>query len=257
MGSWSERCMITDCEISEGTEMYVVGLTRGTGSANDGSFSRWRISTTLLKGVYNDYGRMRVTDTPENLELFNRTAELDITTIFSGDYANHADGYVGGMQYMYFRADALDMLRSIRVEFVWNGITRCGDYETECVTNLSRIQTEEISAEETDDKIIAMINLLNNRILLQAIDQYFRGNVTLQRQIEDILTNRPELKQALFNQIAMITLIQGGMSELRKDIHPQNPTGPQHNGWDAVEDFANWLLKTAAAEKNKWNNDDE
>lgn len=47
----------------------------------------------------------------------------------------------------------------------------------------------------------------------------------------------------------MIALIQGGMSELRKDIHPQNPTGPQHNGWDAVEDFANWLLKTAAADE--------
>lgn len=270
MGSWSERCMITHCEVPERTAV-IAFIVRKTDyeSLNAGAFARYEPASPILRGEYDDYGRVRVIDTPENIALFQRVMGETATLEEDCPYAPGSEAALAAPRlqsldkenlsedlYLFIaRADALDMLRSVRPEFDYGDRPKtCGEGEQRTLTALKEALTLlKPAPPKGSDEVEVLIWSFDNLKFSEAVRKQIgwdgggeAGSNMVQLMQEDV-----SFGPACVEQLALLALIGWGMSELRMEVTPQLSIGPQHNGWNAIEDYANWLLKTVATEREE------
>lgn len=275
MGCWSEGCCISDLEIADGDDIVVAFILKTKyDDLNAGAFGQYRPVTPLLRGKYNDYGGCDVHDTPENIALFekawlvvlNTDPDFDPTTFEFPDNVR-MDDVPEGCRLWMAHADGLDMLRTVRHEFTMDETApRVGDTEKRtydllmaAYPNIEKKKwlLEMYDKEKTPNSDEMKVYTLGTSVLTGG--EYNRGVprydvpavAVLLMVVLDNLTD-----QILFAQIAKhiaeLHMLQDGLSELRKSLHPQFRTGPQHDGWLAQEDFAEYLnarIKLRAIER--------
>lgn len=78
MGSWSEGCNLSGIEIAEGEYAYTMFISPHKGDLNDGASMYYYPATTLIRGMYNDYGQLLIEDNEDAIYLFNEASGLNL-----------------------------------------------------------------------------------------------------------------------------------------------------------------------------------
>jgi hypothetical protein len=261
--------MVSHLEVPEGEEVYVCRVKkRNYESLNEGAFVRVEPITPFVKGTYDDYGRVRVTDTEEAQRLFNACGGA-----IDDDGRVDDENMVEGRSMFIVRADAFDMLRKVRREFVWKGLATPGDVERQnyeaLLTFLRKVKEPVPEPESTGDPALdAKLNAalargrraeanMELRDILgygagPAIDAIMAATGVNSFSIEKVPEVADFAPELIAEKVAQIILLRCGMTELRMEVTPQTSVGPQWNGWEAIEDYANWLLERVAARKKEY-----
>jgi hypothetical protein len=271
MGSWAEGCMISNLEIAAGEKIVICYIKKNQyEDLNSGAFGLYQPVTPLLRGTYDDYGGCDVADTPENKSIF-----LKVWGKLNGDVSDpaaHQTAPFGDQQtpegcaFWMAREDAFDMLRTLRHEYVWEGSKRVGDSEkrnfTKLVAGFAKIRDpdENFMIEMWDHprpgrddparKNHMRVYSLATSLLEGAAN--FQVPV-VQTLLQLVLDNREDdaLHASIAKQIAEIQMLARGLSELRKALTPLFRTGPQYDGWLAMEDFHKYLGQRIRERKTK------
>lgn len=238
--------MVSGYEISEGDRMIAIVLKKSKyDSLNDGAFQRYYPVSPPIFGTYGDYGRIDVNDTPAAKTLFmaSLTQEGECPDEIDKEFVEQIEG-----AHLFFAlTDALDMLRTVRHEFSYGDNAKtCGESETRLIT-------------DTKEKAVAhaLRKLDPERLGFDAWEWDTSGQPVIQRTLKSMMNQDSALIDLCSERMGLITLLQCGMTELRRLVIPQSSVGPQHGGWEAMEDYANWIHKQVAKSKSKYDYEDE
>lgn len=281
MGSWAEGCCISNLEIDQGTPIVVGFITkRRFEDLNSGAFGVHTMVTPLLRGEYDDYGGMDIKDTEENKALFltvwnklllKDDPEADPLTEFQNDNIRAAYGHEEapkGLIMWMARQDAFDMLRTVRHEYSYENTKTVGASEEKTILTmlegLKDIEALKRTLSIWDDEELGKIldeKADEGRSASPTEMKIHYLNAAMGRTDETI----PAVRQLLLmiiahlddataveryvRAIAEIQMLRNGLGELRKALLPLFRTGPQYDGWLAVEDYAKFLNKKVRERK--------
>ncbi len=269
MGCWSEACMVSRWEIGMGepVAMFLIAEGKYGEDLNSGAFARYNPVTPLVMGDYDDYGGVDVKDTDENKLLFAKALtsqfkDCDAFAAGTPDNIRDRDGMLpAGVHLFMMHREALDMLRTVRREFKYpKGLNTAGDVEKESAKSVRACfaELDELCKDDPMSRFIHEYGLLEKHRIGSTPRDPARGYLLrlLKRQYEDEYPLTPELAEAAAVQMGLLSLVQCGMGELRALAIPQIATGPQHNGWEAMEDYAKWITKMVKQEKKRQRDQD-
>lgn len=271
MGSWAEGCCISDLEIAPGDDIVIAVISKNRyESMNSGAYGQFSPATFFLCGSYDDYGGIDVNDSDENkalfLKVYNMLLPPEEEPWETVPETIRADDVPTGMHMWMARQDALRMLRTIRCEFVWEGCKTVGDIERsnlkEMSDGMADIEKHRYILEmwdqerEEDAKPRAFSNgHMKTYVLAKSVMNNAASNdiPVVEKLLSIILGDLNDLPTVnlCIKQIAEVQMVQGGLGELRKSLHPQFRTGPQYDGWLAVEDFTKYLNAKIREKKAK------
>lgn len=221
MGSWNEGCNLSGIEIAEGEYAYAMFISPHNGDLNDGPTMYYKPVTTLIRGVYNDYGYLLIEDSEDAIYLFNEASGLELK---NGDNFSH--NYDNKERFRWWiREDIFKCLEKIELDYPHFYLP---DNTTVEVKTLG--EGRDLWADSMF-KLIDAINLdepesmrLFNKLLILNNLGYRAKAIDLDKLMEK---NRVKARLKGHRDVAIIS---NAMYELRKVFAPSESIGPQIGG---------------------------
>lgn len=241
VGCWSESCAISGLEIGYDVEAVAMFLKPidSDYSYNHGAFCRFTPVCPPTYGIYSDYGdfeKDQQIDNPYFLDLFEKGRRA-----FDPDKDDH-------MQYMYrlwwCRKDVWDFCDTLKHEFsygdrpktIGESITRQREEIMKYVNDaMNPLETDD--ADELFDRQIRRMMSSKDIFGLSRLDgKYVIG---LKIALDDAIDKRDlEKIENIIESSQRILKIELIGDELRKIICPSTLVGPQHAGYGAIAQMA-------------------
>lgn len=272
MGSWSENCGFSGMEIGEGDVAYVAIVGKPQYSRSHGPFDMFEPKTTLLRGTYNDYGYLHVTDESDVVAIFNEQSGLDLKCGDDFSIDHMAGEERKSLERWWIHGKAFDFLPSIKPEFPYaydreaNKSIKVKDIQgaadryfgrAETVVEGVRAEIEKISAAEGTDEELKLMRLelaMLRSNVTDALGGYSETRGFNRDKLwEDLNASRSHA--ARLTAWRRVWVLEYAMSELRKKLVPSERVGPQHDGFTALDQFGAFLRRVCReerAERAKW-----
>lgn len=271
MGSWSESCGFSGIEIGEGEEV-LVGLVGKPKYSDFGGETHFELKTPMIRGTYNDYGYLSVSEDEGVLALFNHLSGL---TLKNGDDYCGNDHFVPEMKRFWIRRDVHDSLRDLKQDFAYYGsrdgdggfkhikVKNIGHSVDLHIADIKAAVEKSVADKEKWTKLLEGTDLKDmspedrHKYVSSLCGTSFRDVLGYGHNGIDwhaILCNPPlEVSHAdAIEAYRRWHLLMYAASELRKKIVPSEKGGPQHGGEQASCQFARAILKIQKQRKKRW-----
>lgn len=259
MGCWSESCALSGMEISDGDTVYVALVIP---SRSYGHSYNWILKTPPVKGTYDDYGGVNLTeDTPngpksgENWrpdnEIQGATAQQGLPVYFDAELFEYLENLENEFPYHWTRkgnvmvsnVNTIGMRRDLHVQDIRDAINE---------TLENKKKYEELSNGPAKGFSIVYERPLHEVFVSSEDRGVLDGaeNFILDR-IESGQTDFEEFLK-FYGRAYVLTCAQ---HELRKQIVP-GTYGPQHGGADALLQFSKEVSRLTEIHKYRWDEDE-
>lgn len=261
MGSWSESCGVSGLEISEQDDAYVCLLVPNSHQAF-GAADLWKPATTFIRGSYDDYGILRVSDDPSVIKVFNEQSGLTLINDDGFDRDILENCTVKGAERFWIHSGVFDFLPDIKQDFGYH-YSRTGaehksikvkDIAESATLTLADIKTvyhkqkkiyderqlslsqAESTSPETQEIIMESALLLMEHSFYNVIGD--RENDTNYLRWFQLAVPRGDDPTPLLEAYRRNFVVAYALGELRKKFVPSERTGPQHGGAGALAFFS-------------------